>query len=562
METQNARLDFFSKYLEIQKGYVLNSYEQSANFAFAQLKRDETIKELLLSLENTDSVNFNTINQKLISYTSPLFNDLKTSGFSLMQFTVKKPSFQQFHEKPCNHGISTSNNNYNFSSDTSHMHSYNGFSFDNEFVGYKFIYPYIENSKHLGCFEFGFNYHLIKMHVNETNDNTETGFVVWLNDSTNIDKLIKSKEFVTAPFSDKLLIEHDFPVPVELKSDKKIQTQLKTHFLNSSINNNAPSFSIFLNSKKNASAITFTRLFTLNNFGNAYLVSINNDHMLAKAKELNNAILIINLIIIILAMIGFSYLVINRLNILEQKRNIQASENNLKELNQSKDKFFTIVAHDLKNPFNGIMGLSGYLYNEFENVEDEEKREIINDINIASKNAFNLLQNLLEWTRAQSGLIRNVPVIIEPKNIISLSLETVTNLAKNKDIIIKETYLTEAKGYADENLVSTVIRNLTTNAIKFSPRNSTVEIIVNYHNNELYFCVKDKGIGLSDKDIDKLFRIDVNFHKRGTEKETGSGFGLKLCKEFIEYCGGRIWVVSEFGKGSSFFFTIPILMKS
>lgn len=237
---------------------------------------------------------------------------------------------------------------------------------------------------------------------------------------------------------------------------------------------------------------------------------------------------------------------------------LKKSKEKYKKMNDSKNKFFSIITHDLKNPFNGIMGMSEYLSSEYENVDEEERKEIINDINVASKNAFNLLLNLLEWTCAQNGSIKNNPTTILPEEIIELSLETVTTLAKSKNIELITTITTTKKGVADENLIKTVIRNLCTNAIKFSPRNSIIKIIVNEYEEKLTFCIKDEGIGLSDKEIDKLFRIDTTFQKKGTEKETGSGLGLKLCKEFVEYCKGQLWVVSNEGKGSSFYFTIPI----
>jgi signal transduction histidine kinase len=282
-----------------------------------------------------------------------------------------------------------------------------------------------------------------------------------------------------------------------------------------------------------------------------------NNYICYRTLEINNSILIALLIVVIAIITGATILIASRLRIIKQNNDIKKSELKLQELNQSKDKFFSIVAHDLKNPFNGIMGMSEYLFTEYENIDIKEKKEIINDINIASKNAFNLLQNLLEWTRAQSGLIKNMPVKIEPKNIVSLSLETVSNLAKSKEIEIKEQYYTNDCAYADENLTSTIIRNLVTNAIKYSKRNSIIEIIVNTHLNELFFCIKDYGIGLKSDEIDQLFRIDVNIQKRGTENETGTGLGLKLCKEFVHYCGGRIWVISEHGRGSAFYFTLP-----
>jgi signal transduction histidine kinase len=280
--------------------------------------------------------------------------------------------------------------------------------------------------------------------------------------------------------------------------------------------------------------------------------------MLDKTNDWNNQIFTINLIIIILILIGVIYLFINRESLLKEKESIEESEIKLKMMNESKDKFFSIIAHDLKNPFNGIMGMTSFLNESYDQIDDKERKEIISDLNISSKNAFNLLQNLLEWTRTQSGTIKNVPVKVDPASIIEMSLETVTNLARNKEIEIEQTINTTKSGYADENLVSTVLRNLFTNAVKFSPRKSTIEVSVKQYEKELVFCVKDTGIGLKHNEIDQLFRIDVNFHKKGTEEETGTGLGLKICKEFVEYCHGRIWVISEPAEGSSFYFTIPI----
>jgi signal transduction histidine kinase len=359
------------------------------------------------------------------------------------------------------------------------------------------------------------------------------------------------------PFLPDYFVNQKFIFPNEILKDKKLQQQLHSELNNAIRDESLNSFSIYLNTEKKALVITLSEIQSIKQNDQTFLIAINNDYLLTKAREINNAVFIINFIIILLVMLGLSYLIINRIHLMHEKDSFQQNEEKLKKINQSKDKFFSIVAHDLKNPFNGIMGLSGYLSTEYDSVDDKEKKEIINDINIASKNAYNLLQNLLEWTKAQSGLIKNIPVIIEPNKIIELALETVSNIAKYKDIHIKEYYQTKACGYADENLVSTVIRNLSTNAIKFSPRNSVVEITVSEYKDELVFCVKDQGIGISDKEIDQLFRIDVNFHKRGTEKESGSGLGLKLCKEFVEYCKGRIWVVSDVEVGSSFYFTIP-----
>lgn len=550
-ETKNARLRFFSSYLEIQKRFVFYSFANNADLTFNLIKSDQSIESFIKRLTNVDSLLIETINNDFIRHTDPLFVDLKKRGFSLFKFT--SPFIQKNFNtnNNCNHCIAFQKIKNLTPLKTEGLH------IDNEFIGYKYIYPYLIDGEYVGNFEIGFDYHQIKDLIKQSNKEAHVGFLVAVTDTLKNHRTYQKNEFQLSIFGENIWFEHDFILPDIFFKSKDFQNQLIEEIEKAKENETTESFSLYLKTGKDASAISFTKMLALNEMGTAFLISFNHDFLLAKAKENNNAILIITIFIILSIMTGMIYMIINRLNIIRDKLIIQKSEENLIKLNESKDKFFSIVAHDLKNPFNGIMGLSDYLITDYENIDDQERKEIIDDINIASKNAFNLLQNLLEWTRTQSGLIKNNPIVIEPQRIVAFSLETVTNLAKTKEIEIKEEYLTEHLGFADENLVATIIRNLATNAIKFSPRNSTIEIIVNHYKDELTFAVKDVGIGLTSNEIDQLFRIDVNFHKRGTEKETGTGLGLKLCKEFVEYCNGRIWVVSEPGKGSTFFFTIP-----
>lgn len=550
-ETKNARLEFFSNYLEIQKRFVLHTFENNADLAFNLIKSDQSIETLITKLKNANPLLTTTINDEFIHLTEPLFVDLEKRGFSLLKFTSPFIQNRYNSENSCNHCIAFQPINNLTPEKTEGLH------IDNEFIGYKYIYHYLIDGEYAGNFEIGFDYHQIKDLIKQSNKEAQLGFIVALTDNLINHESYHNNGFQLSFLGENIWIEHDLMLPEKFSKSKPVQNQLIEEIENAKENETMESFSLYLKTGKDASAISFTKIMVLNEIGTAFLISFNHDFLLAKAKVNNNAILIITIFIILSIMTGMIFVIINRINIIRDKLIIQKSEENLIRLNESKDKFFSIVAHDLKNPFNGIMGLSDYLITDYENVDDQERKEIIDDINIASKNAFNLLQNLLEWTRTQSGLIKNNPIVIEPQRIVAFSLETVSNLAKTKEIVIKEEYLTEQLGFADENLVATVIRNLATNAIKFSPRNSTIEIIVNHYKDELFFAVKDLGIGLTSEEIDQLFRIDVNFHKRGTEKETGTGLGLKLCKEFVEYCNGRIWVVSEPGKGSTFFFTIP-----
>lgn len=296
-------------------------------------------------------------------------------------------------------------------------------------------------------------------------------------------------------------------------------------------------------------------------FGQVFLVALVRDRFMGKLLVWKALFLIVNGLMVVFIFIGLFYFYRNLERLVAQKQTIEESKLRLQELNASKDKFFSIIAHDLKNPFNGIMGLSDYLQEAYEHVNDDEILDVIKEINLASRNAYNLLQNLLEWTRSQTGALHNVPIRIDPKQVVELALETVWNLARNKLIVIRTDFKTSKMGYADQNMVATILRNLATNAIKFSPRDRMVYISVSDYKNELVFCVRDEGVGLRSDEIDKLFRIDLNFHKKGTEQESGSGLGLKLCEEFARKCGGKIWVVSNVGEGSSFFFTIPLYDK-
>lgn len=553
VETQKDRLEFFSDYLEIKKNYILQSYERAAQLAFSQIEKDSKLTALLEQLFLNDSQPESLLLKiEFTKHTASFYNQLKEVGFSHIHF-VKESELAKTNNKQL-YKVNAANNYSN-----SRISVLQGLVISNDFEGYQYCFPLIDAHKKLiGYFELGIEFALIQSQLLQGSDDIDWGFLMVTSDS-----LAGELDFVNQKF-------HNFSVDQNLWINKEIdrprhkmrntwkQREITDNIYRSLSDTSFTNFSIYLSTKNEALAISFSKIPVFNPFKAAYLLTINKDRVLTKTKKLNNAVFIFNVFIILVIMAGLSYLIANRYNLIKQKSLIQKSELKLQEINQSKDKFFSIVAHDLKNPFNGIMGLSGYLVSEYDQVNDDEIKEIINDINISSRNAFNLLQNLLEWTRTQSGTIKNIPVVLEPRYIVSLALETVNNLAKNKEIVIKETYQTKASGFADENLVSTVIRNLTTNAIKFSPRKSIVEIIVNTYKNELYFCVKDQGIGLRTDEIDKLFQIDVNFQKRGTEKETGTGLGLKLCKEFVEYCGGRIWVISEPQKGSSFYFTIPI----
>jgi PAS domain S-box len=233
------------------------------------------------------------------------------------------------------------------------------------------------------------------------------------------------------------------------------------------------------------------------------------------------------------------------------------SKASLVELNATKDKFFSIIAHDLKSPFNSILGLSGLLEDQVKEKNYEGLEEFASLIRTSSELAYDLLKNLLEWSRTQTGKMEFSPEYIELVSLIGETIKLLQHNAIQKSIGIETELPRNMVVFADKAMISTVLRNLISNAIKFTPDNGQIVISATATPEEITITVADNGVGIGEREITKLFKIDENHSTLGTHNEKGTGLGLILCKEFIEKHDGRIWVESEIGIGSRFYFTIP-----
>lgn len=241
----------------------------------------------------------------------------------------------------------------------------------------------------------------------------------------------------------------------------------------------------------------------------------------------------------------------------EQKAILERQRMELEALNSTKDKFFAIIAHDLKNPFSTVLGISELLAREFESFDSDSLRNFITQIYKYSNNTFNLLENLLQWSMVQTGRMPLRPKIINLKDVIEENVELLVGNARQKGISVHVSPCRNCSAYVDVNQITTVVRNLISNAIKFTPHNGKIFCNTEDNGNYWLISVKDTGIGISDTDLAKLFRIDSNHTTLGTSEEKGTGLGLILCKEFVERNGGKIWVESKVGEGSTFSFTVP-----
>ncbi len=280
-----------------------------------------------------------------------------------------------------------------------------------------------------------------------------------------------------------------------------------------------------------------------------------------KYERIARNIGIVFLVATILLAVVFLWVWSLRKQIKKKTENIKLKNQELQKLNAEKDRFLSIIAHDLRNPFNSIIGFSDMLVKQADKADFEGVVKYSKVIMNSSKKAMDLLTNLMEWSLSQTGRMDYNPEHFEIDKTIHETLSLFWEVAEQKSIKIEKDLISEKAVYADKEMISTVLRNLISNAIKFTQQGGSIKIQTKVNQDKVEISVKDTGIGLSESATDRLFRVDESISSPGTQKEQGTGLGLILCKEFIDKHNERIWVESEPGKGSVFYFTLPYNMN-
>jgi signal transduction histidine kinase/ligand-binding sensor domain-containing protein len=268
-----------------------------------------------------------------------------------------------------------------------------------------------------------------------------------------------------------------------------------------------------------------------------------------------------------IAVMIYVYLVKSRTNRLLKYQNqqisqaneaLRKSEKNLMELNATKDKFFSIISHDLKNPFASLLSISELMVESFDETEEEDHKAGFRKIHQSVKHLLDLLENLLTWSRSQRGRIKYDPVRFNMATLIQENINLHKLLAERKGIMLLSPDQDEVYAYGDRDMINSVVRNLVTNAVKFTDKDKKVEIKVATREEKIAVSIVDEGVGIPPENIEKLFRIDEKFKSTGTAGEKGTGLGLIICREFVEKNGGEITVESKPGEGTTFSFTVPM----
>jgi len=232
----------------------------------------------------------------------------------------------------------------------------------------------------------------------------------------------------------------------------------------------------------------------------------------------------------------------------------------IQKLLKDRNQFFSIIAHDLRGPLGASVGLSEILSENIEEYSAEETKEITEMLYQSNKNSYKLLENLLDWSQVQTGMIEYSPNKIALNTLIKENIELNKNAALNKNITLSFESAEFIEVEADKNMIDTIVRNLLTNAIKFTNKNGEIKVKMHKGPKKAVVSITDSGIGIPDDIKERLFKTNGKVTQKGTEDEMGTGLGLLLCSEFVKKHRGEIWVESELGKGSTFKFTLPLEM--
>jgi PAS domain S-box-containing protein len=245
----------------------------------------------------------------------------------------------------------------------------------------------------------------------------------------------------------------------------------------------------------------------------------------------------------------------------QAEQEIIRTNEELRKVVAEKDAFFSIIAHDLKSPLSGLLGMTGLLVEDIEGLSLKELRQLASEMGQSVQNLFNLLENLLEWSQMQRGLTTFEPGPCLLHQLVERNVDLIQAVADQKGIVLRNAVPEEITVFADSRMLNTVLRNLLSNAVKFSNPGGAVVVSATQDENMVTVEVRDSGIGMDQKTVSGLFALDKKKSVRGTAGERGTGLGLILSKEFVEKHGGRIWAESEPGEGSTFFFALPLPRK-
>lgn len=433
-------------------------------------------------------------------------------------------------------------------------------------AGFRFVYPLFYNSHHCGCLELGIDF----IGLREALKNIfpfEFRFLINKNLLLSKTPFNKLENFKLSDLSEDYVYEKSSLQHFEQDTSRQFidqrliiefnkrfrkaishDLQTKEYFGYSTTINGIDILGLFIkiygpDKKDEAFVIIYSNDPTAAGFYRSYLIES-----------------IGGIVLIFLLILAIAFAVEKHQQVRQKNKELEAQAQQLRELNHTKDKFFSVIAHDLRNPFHGLVGLTQVLVEDFETMDHEKVKKFHDLIYQSAKQGYQLVLNLLEWIRSQTGRITFNPERLDLSKIISDNIKLAKSTAQNKNVSIINLTDAELISLADYNMIHTIFRNLISNAVKFSLPGGKIYIEGKKEVENIVVKIKDEGIGMDEETLQNLFRIDVAQSSRGTAGESGTGLGLILCKEFINRHNGKILVESQKGKGSTFTIVLPAII--
>lgn len=533
----------------IKANSSVNTFNLISDLIYNEEINSDNVLRLFSQAAESDSIRKQEIRDSLFSLLEPIYGHLRDINIRQLHFHLpNNESFLRFH-RPKKNGDNLTNIRYSIKMCNKNRTIYRGFEEGRIFNGFRNVFPVFYHGKHIGSVETSFSFQGIRKELKKHNE-AITGFM--LRKSVVDQKVFDSESENYCPS----LISNEYVHEVKYLhyvNDSALNTKLIDKQLSKKVQKKLQlneDFATYLTLDNEILLVSFINIKNVENKPAAYFVFYNKDTNIPHFIFLRNSSIVIGFILIPLIIILIS-------NYLKKTEKIRTQNQELELMNITKNKFFSIIAHDLRGPTGAISGLSDIAEEYARDIEHPELRKIIDLIKNASRQSFNLLNNLLEWARMQTNHIEFKPVAIHVDSIIrSVAYLFDTNL-KEKGITLNITITPpDLEFTADAHMFETIIRNLISNAIKYTYPEGSINIVAEIESERLQVSVEDTGTGIKKENIPKLFIIEESFSLKGTNKEEGSGLGLTLVVDFVKKHKGEIKVESEEGKGTKFTFTL------
>ena len=549
---------------EIKVNSSINTYNLVSEAVFSQIVSKPEVLELFSKASSKNTNEQHVVRNKLFKMLSDTYEKLKSMNIKQLHFHLPdNTSFLRFH-RPNKYGDNLRDDRPSVVYANSLLTIQKGFEEGKIYNGFRYVYPLFFNDKHIGSVETSFSFEAIKKQLNLLG----VPYLTFLINGKIADNIVFKEEMInyqTSSLSNDYYEEKNniYKNQDTLKFLREINEKVRL-IIKDQI---ASKKSFAVNAEQNDAnyLVSFININNLYHNHSAYVVTYNKDYQIEQINKSKTLSLVIGLIGLPIIIMLISNFYINHLKIKDQNMMLKQTEISLLELNKkledlnySKDRFFSIISHDLRSPFSSLIGFSQLLHQKFDDFEPDEVKESIGHIYSVSKKTYSLLENLLQWSKLQTSDMKANLSTINLYDFIIDGLDLLKASAEQKSINIMVDIQKDSIIQADREMLNVIIRNLIGNAIKFTPKGGMIELKSQKDGDFIKLKILDSGVGMDSKTLDNLFRIDIKTSNAGTEGEKGSGLGLLLCKELSIKMGGDIIVESELGKGSTFIVLLKI----